>query len=134
MEIFTAQLRKAWRPDQFRRGVSIQFAGVYSILHNIHYPQKPLNSLVQASNGTFYGATAILASQDPKFVFSLSPGGQFQNIFQLTLNQGGPAVTNLQQLSDGNLWAAAENGGISAAGTIFTLTPGGSFLRCRLVV
>ncbi|HXM99653.1 MAG TPA: choice-of-anchor tandem repeat GloVer-containing protein [Candidatus Dormibacteraeota bacterium] len=116
---------------QISFGAAFRFtlAGGYSILHNIHYPQKPITGLVQAADGTLYGASAVLGSANPKFIFSLSPSGAFQNIFQLTIDHGEIPLSNLLQASDGNLWGAAERGGMGGAGTVFAVSPSGAFLH-----
>jgi hypothetical protein len=49
-------------------------------------------------------------------------------IFILLTRDQGPPFANLLEASDGNLWGTAESGGMSAAGTVFTLTPSCSFL------
>jgi uncharacterized repeat protein (TIGR03803 family) len=103
--------------------------GIYTIFHNITYPQKPITSIVQTSSGDFYGATAVLGSQDPKLIFRLTTKGDFADILQFTKDRGEPSLSNFIQATDGNLWGAASSGGMSGAGTVFTFTSAGVFLQ-----
>jgi len=89
---------------------------------------KPYAPLVQGTNGGLYGTT--LSSADGYgTAFELGPGG-FQS-FGICPGQGcvgahGPEG-GLVQASNGNFYGTSVSGGTYGAGTVYAMTPGGTF-------
>jgi uncharacterized repeat protein (TIGR03803 family) len=100
----------------------------------------PLAPLVQASSGNFYGTapyggnsgTTPVCIQGGAVeygaVFEITPDGTFTSLYDFqNANDGAEPEGALIQASDGNLYGTTACGGSSSAGTIFSITPGGTF-------
>ena len=101
--------------------------------------------LVQAADGTFYGTTTLgglgYLCQAPLAcgtIFKITPSGEFTSIYSFCQKLSGIfcpdgyAPSSLIVGSDGNLYGTTHTGGVgqgifSAAGTIFRITPDGTF-------
>jgi uncharacterized repeat protein (TIGR03803 family) len=91
----------------------------------------PTGSLIQASDGNFYGMTAEGGANGCGDVFKITLGGTQSVVysFQAAGVDGSNPVGNLVQGSDGNFYGMTAWGGLSGSndwGTIFKLTPGGT--------
>jgi large repetitive protein len=89
----------------------------------------PLAGLAQDSNGNFYGTTYEGGANDNGTVFQITPGGSLTTLHSFTKNVDGfePSV-GLIAATDGNLYGTTALGGPNgSAGTIFEITPGGTF-------
>ncbi|HLX95403.1 MAG TPA: choice-of-anchor tandem repeat GloVer-containing protein [Verrucomicrobiae bacterium] len=90
-------------------------------------------ALARGSDGNFYGTTAwggntSLVPWGVGTIFKLSPDGTFTNLYKFTGgNDGGFAYANLVQGSDGNFYGAAFSGGAHSGGSLFRITPDGTF-------
>jgi uncharacterized repeat protein (TIGR03803 family) len=88
----------------------------------------PYLSLLQVSNGDFFGFT--LGTADNGTLFKLSPTGVINNLHTFcstTCTDGQMPRTNLIQARNGDLYGTTNVGGTSHnAGTIFQLTPSGT--------
>lgn len=88
------------------------------------------NSLVQASDGNFYGTTASGGPESWGTIFEITPSGTVTTVstFQdLDGNYGINPNGGLIQATDGNFYGTTNDGGQrSNNGTIFKLTPGGT--------
>jgi uncharacterized repeat protein (TIGR03803 family) len=92
------------------------------------------STLVQASNGDFYGTTKF--GNNPNVwlgtVFELTPGGKLKVLHAFCL-QGGDCSdgaypkAGLVQGSDGNLYGVAAGGGAEDGGVIFQVTAAGEY-------
>jgi uncharacterized protein (TIGR03437 family) len=71
---------------------------------------EPESSLVQGTDGSFYGTT-------PLTIFKITPGGALT-----TLYGSGGSYAGLTQATDGNFYGTASEG----FGTVFKITPGGA--------
>jgi len=92
------------------------------------------SSLIQASDGSFYGTAAD--GGGPSYsgtVFHLTPDGVFTTIYTFTGGTDGQTPMGIIQGRDGNLYGTTLNGGIEdqgnsyGDGTVFKLTPAGDF-------
>jgi uncharacterized repeat protein (TIGR03803 family) len=88
---------------------------------------EPLTTLIQASNGNFYGTTLTT-------IFEITPSGKLTTIYTFCTKAGCPdgtqPVGGLVQGSNGNLYGTTAYGGTSTAcsngcGTVFEVTPAG---------
>jgi uncharacterized repeat protein (TIGR03803 family) len=91
------------------------------------------NTLLQASDGNFYGTTPTGGPQQTGTIYRLTPGGQYTLLYTFANDQnGGP--TTLIEASDGNLYGttlgAVTNGGFSQ---LFRITKSGQFTQISLL-
>nr|WP_317046582.1 choice-of-anchor tandem repeat GloVer-containing protein [Adhaeribacter arboris] len=109
-------------------------AGAYSIL--VHFPeaakgQTPLGSLIQASNGNFYGLTSTGGTYNYGTIFKLCDGA-YSTVYSLNSGTSGSSPQgSLLQGTDGNFYGLTYNGGANGYGTIFKVTPGGTYTALR---
>jgi uncharacterized repeat protein (TIGR03803 family) len=89
-------------------------------------------SLLQASDGNFYGTTKGGGLGDAGTVFRLAADGTFSTLHKFTgnqgngLNEGSVPDGALIQGKDGNFYGTTENGGATSRwGTAFRMTPAG---------
>jgi uncharacterized repeat protein (TIGR03803 family) len=115
-------------------------SGVLTTLHNFSGADgiTPVGPLVQASNGELYGVTFSggtgTASECPEIgscgtIFRISTSGTFKTIHNFDGTDGANPYANLMLATDGNLYGTTGFGGNngSQAGTIFKITPSGTF-------
>ncbi|PSR51947.1 hypothetical protein AHMF7605_28985 [Adhaeribacter arboris] len=106
--------------------------GTYSVLRHLYYDTDgavPYGSLVLADDGNFYGMTFKGGAFYYGTIFRISPTGTFAVRRHLNFNTDGgyPAQNNLTIGTDGNFYGMTRQGGTSVYGTIFKMTPGGTF-------
>ena len=134
--------------------LSVTTAGAEAVLASFaggEAGETPTQSLVQASNGNFYGTTSTGGLSDDThcpagcgMVFQITPSGALTILYKFGLGAGGgvpvlpaPIQTNdgllpssaLIQASDGNFYGTTRAGGNGACsegcGTVFKITPAG---------
>jgi uncharacterized repeat protein (TIGR03803 family) len=89
----------------------------------------PAAGLVQGKDGNFYGTAPNGGPSSNGIVFAISPDGSFfTNFYNFTggTNGAGP-VGGLIIGTDGNFYGTTSGGGTSNWGTVFQLTPHGTF-------
>jgi uncharacterized repeat protein (TIGR03803 family) len=91
----------------------------------------PNAALVQATNGDFYGTTNSGGTSDYGTVFKIAPSGALTTLYSFCSQSGcadgeGP-VAGLVQATNGNLYGTTYHGGTCGGGTVFKITPGGTF-------
>jgi uncharacterized repeat protein (TIGR03803 family) len=103
---------------------------------NLWYPEGvfPNSGLTLGSDGALYGTTnAGGPSAGSLFcgtIFKYTSAGGVQVLHALTSNDGCGPNAGLTLAADGNFYgAAATGGGLGAAGSIFRITPGGTFTK-----
>jgi uncharacterized repeat protein (TIGR03803 family) len=91
---------------------------------------NPIASLVQGSDGNFYGPTEYGGANNVGTVFQMTPGGALTTLVEFTANgtsnKGSRPESSLVQGGDRNFYGTTIAGGASDAGTIFKMTPGGA--------
>ncbi len=101
----------------------VQFTGNGST----HKGRNPQASVVQASDGNFYGTTLQGGSSDSGTVFAISPIGVLTTKIDFTgmsgQNPGGFPYCDLLKGTDGNFYGTASSGGTNNKGTIFKIDP-----------
>jgi uncharacterized repeat protein (TIGR03803 family) len=92
---------------------------------------NPYAPLVQGSDGNFYGTALAGGANDLGCVFQISPTGNLTNLHSFNSNshvhEGIHPYTGLVQGRDGNFYGTTEGGGTSNNGTVFRISPVGSF-------
>jgi uncharacterized repeat protein (TIGR03803 family) len=88
--------------------------------------------LVQATDGNFYGATtAFGAPYGYGTVFKVTAGGTLTTLYtfcaQPSCADGSEPNAGVTQAADGNFYGTTIFGGVHGAGTVFRITPKGSF-------
>jgi len=91
----------------------------------------PRTPLVQGSDGNFYGTTRVGGTNylGNGTVFRISPGGSYTSLYSFNgyPTDGASPYAGLVQGSDGNFYGTTVQGGTDLAGTIFEISPGGSY-------
>jgi len=93
---------------------------------------NPAGALIQATNGDFYGTTEYGGTGGNGVVFKITPTGEFTNLYNFCslfgCADGENPLAGLVQSVKGDLYGTTYYGGTSGhAGTIFTITPDGTF-------
>jgi uncharacterized repeat protein (TIGR03803 family) len=91
---------------------------------------NPLAAPLLAANGILYGTTFRGGSDNAGTVFEITPAGQLITVHNFTSTAGsnqnaGPL--GLIQGADGNLYGITNYGGTANYGTVFAITPAGTF-------
>ena len=88
---------------------------------------QPIGGLVQGNDGNFYGTTY----GGNGTVFRISPSGSFTNLHTFTgtfgAGDGSHPYAALVQGSDGNFYGTTYQGGAGGNGSVFRISPSGSF-------
>jgi uncharacterized repeat protein (TIGR03803 family) len=87
---------------------------------------QPWAGLVFANDGEFYGTT-LSGGAGNGTVFKISTRGKLATLHNFQYPDGSPAQGTLIQATDGNLYGTTVYGGTFESGTIFEITPAGSF-------
>jgi uncharacterized repeat protein (TIGR03803 family) len=107
-------------------------SGTVTILHAFAggttdgvYPQA---SLIQATDGNFYGTTLEGGAEGPGTVFKITPSGTETILHSFTggTTDGSEPSAALIQAADGNFYGTTYDGGIDNDGTVFKMTSGGT--------
>jgi uncharacterized repeat protein (TIGR03803 family) len=92
----------------------------------------PRGTLVQATNGDFYGTTYAAGANSGGTVFRITPGGALTTLYSFCAQgvvpncpDGANPYAGLVQATDGNLYGTTYMGGANGFGTVFKITPGG---------
>jgi uncharacterized repeat protein (TIGR03803 family) len=112
-------------------------AGVETALYSLRGPTAPNdgclpNSLIQGSDGNFYGRTGQQVPDNTyggqtgvPTVFKITPAGVETVLYSFLKNSDGTSPAALIQGSDGNFYGTTTSGGADFAGTVFKITPAG---------
>ncbi len=117
------------------------FTSLYSFCSqaNCADGSMPYAGLVRASDGNFYGTTleggansgCSLGSGSCGTVFKITPGGALTTLHNFCAQpgcaDGGNPYAGLVQASDGNFYGTTFERGANSYGTIFKITPSGTF-------
>jgi uncharacterized repeat protein (TIGR03803 family) len=87
----------------------------------------PAASLVQASNGDFYGTTLAGGANDDGTVFKITTLGTLTTLHSFDgSDEGLNPTAGLILATNGNFYGATEYGGGTGGGTVFKITPSGT--------
>lgn len=107
-------------------------AGTVSVLHT--FPtgatdgEAPDGSLIQASDGNFYGTTSRGGASSEGTIFTITPAGSetVLHSFVSGTTDGASPSNHLVQASVGNFYGTTNAGGIFNDGTVFKVTSSGT--------
>jgi uncharacterized repeat protein (TIGR03803 family) len=103
--------------------------GTLTTLHSFVYTDGayPETSLVQGTDGKFYGTTNNAGPNGYGTAFSITSGRAFKLLHGFGVPPGGNIAypSALVQATDGNFYGTSYEGGL-ALGTVFKMTPGGT--------
>jgi uncharacterized repeat protein (TIGR03803 family) len=89
----------------------------------------PLGTLVQATNGDFYGTTVYGGASGNGNVFKITPNGTLTTLYSFCAQSGCPDGSDpygsLVQAANGDFYGTTSLGGANSGGTVFKITPGG---------
>jgi len=114
----------------------ITLSGVLTTVHrfNGYDGYWPYAGLVQDTDGLFYGTTlngGVNGIDGLGTVFQMTPGGTLTTLYSFCLQTNCPdgeaPYGGLVRASDGNFYGVAEYGGANQFGTVFKITPTGTF-------
>ncbi|HEY6292396.1 MAG TPA: choice-of-anchor tandem repeat GloVer-containing protein [Terriglobia bacterium] len=93
--------------------------------------EDPNAGLVQATDGNFYGTTALGGAAGGGTVFKLTPSGTLTTLYSFVCAPGSCADgefpgAGLVLATDGNLYGTTNYGGPAGWGTVFRITPTGT--------
>jgi len=116
----------------FRISPSGNYTSLYSFgssPHGEYDGQNPQAGLVQGSDGNFYGTTFDGGPYLDGNIFRISPSGNYTSLywFGSSPNDGSNPWAGLVQGRDGNFYGTASDGGVSNNGTVFRISPSGSY-------
>jgi uncharacterized repeat protein (TIGR03803 family) len=86
------------------------------------------SSLVQGSDGNFYGTAAQGGANGDGTVFQMTPAGVLTTLYSFCVQSGctdGETPESLMQASNGNFYGTTAAGGANGGGTVFQITPAG---------
>ncbi len=109
----------------------ISSSGTFTVLKhldNTNTGSFPRGSLVKGTDGNFYGLTYQGGANGYGTVFKITPTGTLTVLRNLDYtNDGGNALGDLIQGTDGNLYGMTSRGGLFGDGTIFKINLGGTY-------
>ena len=90
--------------------------------------RSPEATLVQGSDGNFYGTTVLGGTHSKGTVFKIDAAGSLTTLHSFSGPPGDGALpfAGLVQGSDGNFYGTTASGGVLFQGTVFRMTPSGA--------
>jgi uncharacterized repeat protein (TIGR03803 family) len=112
----------------FQISPSGSYSNLYSFGSQPNDGSQPQARLVQGTDGNFYGTTTY-GGISLGTVFRISPSGSYSNLYSLGSqpNDGRSPLAGLVQGTDGNFYGTTSAGGTSLNGTVFRISPSGSY-------
>lgn len=112
----------------FKIGALGSFTMLHSFSGSTGEGANPVAGLVQGSDGSFYGTTALGGGHHLGTVFNMTPAGSVTTLhsFSGSGGEGADPFAGLVQASDGNFYGTTALGGANHVGTLFKITPAGS--------
>jgi uncharacterized repeat protein (TIGR03803 family) len=106
--------------------ISLACVSNFSLLHSFAGGSgdsaDPYHTLIQGSDGDFYGTTLAGGSSNVGTIFKITPSGTETVFYSFAT----VPYSGLVQGSDGNIYGTTASGGTSGRGTVFKITPSGT--------
>lgn len=111
-------------------------AGVVTILRHLNSVTdggNPHGELIKGTDGNFYGLTSAGGANTYGTIFKMSPDGSTFTVLRhfSYASDGTNPRGHLVQAGDGNFYGITTAGGANGVGTIFKITPSGTFSVLR---
>jgi uncharacterized repeat protein (TIGR03803 family) len=88
----------------------------------------PCGGVVQATNGNFYGTTSAGGANGGGTIFSVTSSGSLTTLYSFSDGaDGGQPLSAPVEGSDGNFYGTTGTGGANGYGTIYKITPSGTY-------
>src|SRR4051794_6741967 len=100
-----------------------------SVLHTFTGPDgsRSAASLMQATDGNFYGTTQDGGASNKGTIFRMTPAGAVTVMYSFAGGaDGNTPLAGLMQANDGNFYGTTYFGGGSSLGCVFRMTPAGA--------
>ena len=88
---------------------------------------RPQASLIQGSDGNFYGTTNLGGAYNYGTVFKITPKGKLTTLHSFDEDDGAIPTAPLIQATDSNFYGTVSNGNGHFAGAVFEITSAGTF-------
>jgi uncharacterized repeat protein (TIGR03803 family) len=112
----------------FRISPSGAYTQLYSFGSSLTDGNSPVAGLVQGTDGNFYGTTQYGGLTGVGTVFRISSTGVYTNLYSFGYAPDGfNPYAPLVQGSDGNFYGTTYFGGPRGVGTLFRISPGGTY-------
>ncbi len=100
---------------------------IYSFDGSAGDGRNPHSSLLQATDGNFYGTTLLGGANGKGTVYRVTTSGVYTTLYSFGTSAGDGAspYAGLIQASDGNFYGTTHAGGANGEGTVFRVTPSG---------
>ena len=106
--------------------VSIACVSNFTLLHSFAGGSSdgadPYHTLIQGSDGNFYGTTLAGGASNVGTIFKITPSGT-ESVFY---SFASVPYSGVVQGSDGNIYGTTASGGANGRGTVFKITPSGT--------
>jgi uncharacterized repeat protein (TIGR03803 family) len=86
----------------------------------------PFGTLIQATDGNFYGTTSEDGANGDGTVFKITGAGALTTLHSFAFTDGEFPLAELVQGIDGNFYGTTSQGGTNDGGTLFKITPSGT--------
>lgn len=109
-------------------------AGVFTVIRHLSLADGsgPRGHLVIGADGNFYGATYAGGTNGYGTIFKMTPAGTFTVLRSLSsAADGANCYGSLVKGSDNNFYGTTNGGGTFGQGTIFKITPAGTYTVLR---
>src|ERR1051326_8977799 len=101
---------------------------VFCSLPNCSDGKSPWAGVILGVDGNFYGSTTQGGTNNTGTIFKITPGGQLTTLYNFGSNDGNYHSAPLVQAVSGDLYGTmAPAPGDNGPGSIYKITPGGSF-------
>ena len=92
---------------------------------------RPLGSLTQGSDGSFYGTTLVNGPSNFSggTIFRMTPDGTLTVLVNFNTSNGASPIGKLVQGVDGAFYGTTQQGGANSFGTVFKVTAAGAFTK-----
>jgi len=101
--------------------------GGFTLLHTFVGTDggQPYASLIQATDGNFYGTNSVGGARDGGTVFKITPNGVLTPLYSFAGLDGSTPMAPLVQAGNGNFYSTTYAGGANNVGTVFEIAPDG---------